>query len=70
VSTCTEPKVIDPPTTEDELAHTVCECNLNVALCGADVSEAHRCPMDLSCGCSLCIVCEDLLPRPCQRCGT
>ncbi|MFJ1653474.1 hypothetical protein ACIOC2_19205 [Streptomyces sp. NPDC088337] len=50
----------------DDLTHAICGCNEDLALCGADVSgepwagEAEEVN---------CIVCQDLMWSPCERCG-
>lgn len=49
----------------DDLDHTYCECDPDVALCGADVSDAPVIVEPLN----PCVVCEDLDPLPCERCG-
>ncbi len=51
-----------------ELSHWYCDCSHPVMLCGS-VDTSHECPDDGSCGCQLCLVCEDLIDLPCQRCG-
>jgi len=55
---------------DDGLCHTYCECDEDIALCGAEVATAEEVdefivPADAL----LCVVCEDLDGRPCQRCG-
>ena len=58
-----------PVTAKRELMHVICECDWDVSMCGADVSSAHHCPDDMSCGCEPCVVCDDLIDTPCRKCG-
>lgn len=56
-------------TTEDsdELAHLVCCCDDDTAMCGLDVTDEPWCVADDQ----ECVVCRDLWPddTPCPRCG-
>lgn len=52
------------PWKSDDLDHYVC-CDNDVALCGADVSDAEW-SEDLP---DLCVVCDDLDGFDCPRCG-
>ena len=51
----------------NDLEHYCCTCSINVAFCGADLSDAEyveyeETPDD-------CVVCVELKDRPCERCG-
>lgn len=60
----TEPAAA-PPTGED-LVHAVCWCDSEVALCGADVAGSEWAGEEEDVD---CVVCRDLVVRPCWRCG-
>ena len=47
--------------------HTVCDCNVDFALCGKDLSD--RPPPFYDDGMPECVVCYDLYYSPCMRCG-
>lgn len=51
---------------DDSLTHAVCPCNDDVALCGADVAGFSWATEEEDVD---CIVCLDLAPRLCVRCG-
>jgi Zn finger protein HypA/HybF involved in hydrogenase expression len=54
-------------TSPDDLDHWFCACNRDVALCGADIAgqpESEPVFTDDD-----CVVCDDLLDLPCERCG-
>jgi hypothetical protein len=65
VSTETAPAPATTDTGDSDLTHTYCECTPLIALCGVTLSEelTEWAEEDL------CIVCEDLDPLPCERCG-
>jgi hypothetical protein len=50
----------------DDLVHTFCDCEPDIALCGVEVwgDEMKAGPED-----TLCTVCEHLKPGLCERCG-
>ncbi|MFF9310137.1 hypothetical protein ACF1BS_04420 [Streptomyces sp. NPDC014748] len=54
------------PDSDDSLTHAVCACNDDVALCGADVAGLSWATEEEDVD---CVVCLDLAPRPCARCG-
>ena len=54
--------------TDDELDHYYCVCDPDRALCGRDISDMKECK-EWSCDADLCVVCDDLATRPCERCG-
>lgn len=56
-----------PPGDGDGLTHTVCWCDVDEALCGADVAGLPA--LDEWDDEDLCVVCEDLDRLPCARCG-
>lgn len=72
MSTLTEenPVIVTEPTFEeggdsDDLVHVACECSEDISLCGCQLtSEAGEFTED-----ELCVVCKDLEPLPCPRCG-
>lgn len=51
-------------TTDDSLDHYYCECDPDLALCGADLTA-----VDESLDGQMCVVCEDLEAIECQTCG-
>lgn len=52
--------------TGDNLTHSVCACDDDLALCGADVSGQPWADDDEEVD---CVVCQDLMGEPCARCG-
>jgi len=57
------------PAADDDLCHLYCECNIDLSLCGLDISDATRNPdPDES---RECIVCNDLDDTEpiCRECG-
>lgn len=72
MSTLTDdsPIVVTDPTfeeggDEDNLVHVACECSDDLALCGAELTmDAGDFTDD-----EVCVVCHDLEPLPCPRCG-
>jgi hypothetical protein len=70
IATATETARADgeAQTAKSELQHWYCDCSKPVMLCGV-VDTSHECPDDLSCGCLPCLVCDDLVDVPCERCG-
>lgn len=52
----------------DENEHIFCWCDVNLALCGADISES---PIELGerAWPDMCVVCAELENSPCPRCG-
>lgn len=53
----------------DELYHVVCQCDEDTALCGLDVSDIPYTVDFIPEDDIVCVVCEDLAQRPCERCG-
>lgn len=53
---------------EADFSHVVCECDLDMALCGYDLT-GHAPVFDLDLEAELCLVCKDLLDYPCPHCG-
>lgn len=61
----TEPKSFEDGGDSDDLVHVACECSEELSLCGVDLtSEAGDFTDD-----EMCVVCKDLEPQPCPRCG-
>lgn len=60
----TEPRVDDD---DDDLVHFVCECNQDLALCGESLAGMKW--IYDSADEEQCIVCADMLNRPCEKCG-
>ena len=52
---------------DDELDHWYC-CDPDRSLCGRDISDLEECE-EWSCDDHPCVVCEDLVDLPCERCG-
>lgn len=52
----------------DDLVHVVCECDDNVALCGAKVLDAHW-VLDGYDDSRDCVVCLDLEDQGCEGCS-
>lgn len=50
---------------DDDLDHTVCDCDENIALCGRDVTEEPW----VEDGPNPCVVCRELNDLACERCG-
>ena len=69
MSAATAPVETPVSTDQPELQHYFCDCDPVLALCGADLTGHHVCPDDDSCRCVPCVVCHDLAPLPCERCG-
>ena len=53
---------------DDDLDHYYCSCNEDVALCGADISDALDITGSPESG-DTCVVCIDLDDLSCERCG-
>jgi len=47
---------------DNELLHTYCDCDPDLALCGVDLTNVSEAEDGV-----LCIVCEDLIDLPCRR---
>lgn len=56
----TSPSVDTP-----DIEHIVCECSPDLALCGIDCSDMPWAEREHQ----PCVVCSDLEPLPCPRCG-
>jgi hypothetical protein len=56
----------DTETDTPELFHYVCDCDVNTALCGLDVTDAQ---MKDEGDDIVCVVCYDLVNLPCKTCG-
>lgn len=53
---------------DDELDHWSCECDPDRALCGREISDLEECE-EWSHDAEVCVVCDDLVDLPCERCG-
>ncbi|WDO09921.1 hypothetical protein ME763_32030 [Streptomyces murinus] len=58
--------VLTAPEAGDSLTHSICWCNSDIALCGADVTGQEWATDDED---LTCVVCIDFADRPCPRCG-
>jgi len=60
---------VDCDTDLPEIVHLVCDCNTERALCGLELDEdgwtSGFIPPE-----QRCVVCWDLMPHPCDRCGS
>ena len=68
MSTATTPApAVSDTDKDDELDHWYCECDPTVMLCGVSADglrEGHT-----GNPANICLVCDDLVDRPCERCG-
>jgi hypothetical protein len=64
--TATAPAPVTTDTGDSDTVHTYCECDPDIGLCGEDLTGAGYQRDDDP----LCVVCEDLLYLPCERCGS
>lgn len=51
---------------DEDFNHVACPCSEDVAFCGADMSGDEWVSDDSP---THCVVCADLEPFPCERCG-
>lgn len=51
---------------EDGLVHTECDCTPNLSFCGLWLAGPS---FDSPAEENLCVVCEELDKKPCERCG-
>jgi hypothetical protein len=66
VSTETAPAPVTGDTGDSDLTHSYCECAPETALCGAVLTLIDY---EMTEDDTLCVVCTDLEPLPCERCG-
>lgn len=67
--TLTRPDTVPQGTDlDDDLAHLVCVCDLNTALCGTDVSTSEYVE-ETGAGEDHCVVCVELAELLCPWCG-
>jgi hypothetical protein len=57
---------VELPVNDEHVAHTVCHCNMDVAWCGADVSNESEAPEDAP-SCWLCDVLVEMYVDVCPR---
>jgi hypothetical protein len=69
------PETLEAPTVGDltgaarETVHVYCECDIDTALCGADVT-GHEFVSELPDNGWACYLCHELESQPCPRCET
>jgi hypothetical protein len=61
----TEPLSFEDGGDSDDLVHVACDCSEEIALCGTELTFG----VDEWTDDELCVVCKDLEPLPCPRCG-
>lgn len=66
MNTETAPAPVVTDTEDADLTHFCCECEPETALCGATLTLLYY---EMTDDDTLCVVCEDLDPLPCERCG-
>jgi hypothetical protein len=71
VSIQTLPRIDKPGTDDDDWTHLFCDCDPDVALCGADLAGVDEVDYDEPDAdeCPLCVVIADVAGDVCARCG-